>query len=173
LDAATATRGAEALGALIRQSDSTQALWPGLSTALAAVCRQLPASDAAFHVNGTVDFILKARDTTEEKDKFNYYLQAQALGALCGRLDAARASRTIGAIIAILGDGPTIGGIKSEFIIYRDIASVLTKVAERLDAPGAGGRPRTWFGSNPVAADAVVFRAGRSWRSSWDSVHRG
>jgi hypothetical protein len=136
LDAAAATRAAESLGAMIRQSDRTQALWPGLSTALAAVCQRLPASDAAAHVNRTVDFIIQARDTTEVKDKFLYLVQAQALGALCGRLDAARASRTAGAIIAILGDGPTVGGVKSEFITFRDIASVLTKVAERLDPPG-------------------------------------
>jgi hypothetical protein len=136
LDAAAAARAAEALGAMIRQSDYPPVLWPGLSTALAAVCRRLPASDAAAHVNSTVDFILQARESTQEKDKSQYSVQAQALGALCGQLDAARASRTAGAILAILGDGPTIGGVKSEFITYRDIAAVLTKVAEGLDAPG-------------------------------------
>src|SRR5262249_36138781 len=61
----------------------------------------------------------------------------QALGALCGRLDSARASRAAGAIIAILGDGPTIGGVKHEFISHGYIAAVLTKVAERLDTPGS------------------------------------
>jgi hypothetical protein len=136
LDAAAATRAAEALGATMRQPNSGQYLWPPLSRALAAVCRRLPASDAAAHVNRAVDFIIKARDATQVKDKFLYTVQAQALGALCGRLDAARASRTAGAIIAILGDGPTVGGTKSEFITFRDIASVLTKVAERLDVPG-------------------------------------
>jgi tRNA A-37 threonylcarbamoyl transferase component Bud32 len=137
LDAAAAARGAEALGALIRESDRIQGLWPGLSTALAAVCQRLPAPDADAHVNRAVDFILKAHDTTEEKDKTHYLGQAPALGALCGRLDAVRASRAAGAIIAILGDGPTVGGIKSEFITFRDIPSALTKVAERLDVPGA------------------------------------
>jgi hypothetical protein len=136
LDAAAAARAAEALGALIRQPNSAVIHWPSFSTALAAVCRRLPASDAAAHVNRTVDFIIEARDATEEKDKSHYSLQAQALGALCGRLDAARASRAAGAIIAILGDGPTVGGAKYEFITYRFIASVLTKLAERLDAPG-------------------------------------
>jgi hypothetical protein len=135
-DAAGAARAAEALRAMIRQPDSHQVLWPPLSTALAAVCRRLPAPDAATHVNRTVDFILEAHDTTEEKDKFMYSLQAQALGALCGRLNAARASRVAGAIIAILGDGPKAGGVKYEFISYGNIASVLTKVAEHLDAPG-------------------------------------
>jgi hypothetical protein len=136
LDAAAAARAAEALAAMIRQPDCHQILWPPLSTALAAVCRRLPAADAAAHVNRTVDFIIEAHDTTEEKDKIKYSLQAQALGALCGRLDAARASRAAGTIIAILGDGPTIGGAKYEFITYGFIASVLSEVAERLDAPG-------------------------------------
>jgi hypothetical protein len=121
---------------MIRQSDSAQVLWPGLATALAAVCRRLPASAAAAHVNRTVDFIIEARDTTEEKDKSQYSAQARALGALCGRLDAARASRAAGAIIAILGDGPTAGGVKYEFITYGYIAAVLTQVAESLNAPG-------------------------------------
>jgi hypothetical protein len=136
LDAAAAARAAKALGALIRQSDCAQVYWPGLSTALAAVCRRLPASDAAAHVNRTVDFIIAARDATAEKDKPQYSAQAQALGALCGRLDAARGSRAAGAILAILGDGPTAGGVKYEFITYGFIVAVLTKVAERLDAPG-------------------------------------
>jgi hypothetical protein len=136
LDAASAARAAEVLGALMRQSDRAQYLWPGLSKALAAVCRRLPAPDAAAHVNGAVDLILEARDATQEKDKSNYSSQAMALGALCGQLDPARASRVAGAIIAILGDGPTAGGVKYEFLSYGFIASVLTVVAERLDAPG-------------------------------------
>src|SRR5262249_26068843 len=92
LDAAAAARGAEALGAMIRQSDRMPVFWPGLATALAAVCRRLPASDAATHVNRTVDFLIEARAATEEKNKSLYSVQAQALGALCDRLDAARAS---------------------------------------------------------------------------------
>jgi hypothetical protein len=136
LDAATAARAAEALGDLMRRPDTHPIRWPALSTALAAVCRRLPASDADAHVNRLVDFILEAHGATEEKDKSNYSSQADALGVLCGRLDAARASRAAGAIVAILGDGPTAGGVKYEFIVYRNIASDLTKVAERLDAPG-------------------------------------
>jgi hypothetical protein len=136
LDAATAVRAAEVLGALLRQPDTHPIRWPALATALTAVCRQLPASDADAHVNRSVDFILEAHGATEEKDKSNYSSQADALGELWGRLDAARASRVAGAIVAILGDGPTIVGTKHEFIAYRNIASDLTKVAERLDAPG-------------------------------------
>jgi hypothetical protein len=137
LDAAAAGRAAEALGAIIRQPNCHPIRWPSLATALAAVCRRLPASDAAAHVNRTVDFIIEARDNTKEKDKSHYSLQAQALAPLCGRLDAARASHVADAIIAILGDGPTIGGAKYEFITSGHIASVLTKVAERLGSPGA------------------------------------
>jgi hypothetical protein len=136
LDAAGAARAAEALGAIIRQPDCYPIVWPPLATALAAVCRRLPASDAATHVNRLVDFIIEAHDATKEKDKLYYSLQAQALGALCGRVDAAKASRVAGTIIAILGDGPTIGGARSEFITYGFIASILTELAERLDAPG-------------------------------------
>jgi hypothetical protein len=136
LDAAAAARAAEALGALIRQPNFTVTHWPGLAKALAAVCRRLPAPEAAAHVNRTVDFILEAHGATEEKDKIYYSFQAEALGALCGRLDADRASRAAAAIIAILGDGPTVGGTKYEFISYRNIAAAVTEVAERLDAPG-------------------------------------
>jgi hypothetical protein len=136
LDAAAAARAAEALGAMIREPNSVEFLWPALSTALAAVCRRLPSSEAAAHVNRTVDFLIEARDTTGEKAKYKYTFQAQALGALCGRLDAARASRAAGTIIAILGDGQMVGGVKAEFITHGYFASVLTKVAERLDAPG-------------------------------------
>jgi hypothetical protein len=135
LDAAAAARGAETLGAMIRQSEGAQVYWPGLATALAAVCRRLPASDAAAHVNRTVDFIIQAYDTTKEKEKALYSVQVRALGALCGGLDAARASRTAGAIIAILGDSVTVGGIKQEFISSGYFVAVLPKVAERLDAP--------------------------------------
>jgi hypothetical protein len=103
---------------------------------LAAVCRRLPPSDAAAHVTRTVDYILEARAGTKEKDKSNYSFQARALGALCGRLDAARASRAAGAIIAILGDRETVGEAKHEFIARGYIASVLTELAGRLDAPG-------------------------------------
>jgi hypothetical protein len=137
LDAAAATRAAEALGAILRRPNPAQSRWPSLSTAFAAVCRRLPASDAAALVNTTVDYIIEARDRTEEKDKSMYPFLAQALGALCGRLDAARASRAANAIIAILGDGPMIGGVKHEFITNGFIAAVLTRVAKRLDAPGS------------------------------------
>jgi hypothetical protein len=136
LDAAAAARAAETLGAAIRQPDIHQVRWPSLAKALAAVCRRLPASDADAQVNRTVDFIIAARETTEENGKSMYYYQAQALGALCGQLDAARASRAAGAILAILGDGPTVGKTKYEFIGYRDIAAVLTELVERLDAHG-------------------------------------
>jgi hypothetical protein len=59
LDAATATRAAEALGATIREPASPQMRWPSLCMALAVVCQRLPASDAATHVNRTVDFIIE------------------------------------------------------------------------------------------------------------------
>jgi hypothetical protein len=136
LDAAAAARGAEELGAMIRQPDIAHVYWPGLSKALGAVCRQLPASDSAAPVNSAVDFILKARDTTMEKDKSLYSVQAQALGELCARLDGARATRTAGAIIATLGDGPTVGDTKLE-IFSAGIVAVLAEVANRLEAPGA------------------------------------
>jgi hypothetical protein len=136
LDAAAAAHAAEALGAMIRQPDCQPLRWPSLSTALAAVCRRLPASDAATHVNRTVDFIIEVHDSTQKKDRYHYPIQAETLAALCGRLDAARASRAAGAIIAILGDDWTGGESRRDLIPSGYIASILTKVAERLDAPG-------------------------------------
>jgi hypothetical protein len=139
LDAAAAARAAEALGALLRRPDFDMSLWPPASTALAAVCRRLPAPEAAAHVNRTVDFLIAARETTKEKDKSLYSFHVgRALSALCGRLDAARASRAAGTILAILGDSsmPGLTGEKYEFLSYPDIVLGLPKVAERLDAPG-------------------------------------
>jgi hypothetical protein len=137
LDAAAAARAAEALGDSIRQPNSYPDLWPSFCPPLAAVCRRLPAPDADAHVNRAVDFVIAARAPTDENARvlFRHY-QAIALSALCGRLDAARASRAAGVILAMLGDGPTHGGVKYEFISYPDVVSYLAHVAERLDAPG-------------------------------------
>jgi hypothetical protein len=137
LDEAAAARAAEALGSLIRESGCASYLWLSRCSALAAVCRRLPAPDAAAHVNRAVDCILDALDATKEKDKLSYSLQVPALAALCGQLDAARASRAAGEILAMLGDSHTVGGIKVEFISNPSTASLLTKVAGGLDAPGA------------------------------------
>jgi hypothetical protein len=141
LDAAGAARAAEALGAHIRRPGSEMSHWPSVSMALAAVCRRLPAPEAAAHVNRTVDFLIAARANMKEKDKSLYSLHVvAALGTLCGWLDAAGASRAAGTILAILGDSAMSGltGVKYEFISYPDIAWALANVAERLDA--AGGR---------------------------------
>jgi tRNA A-37 threonylcarbamoyl transferase component Bud32 len=137
LDAATAARAAEALEATLREPDSLQMRWPSLCMALAAVCRRLPASKAASYVNRTVDFILETQGATKEKDMANHALQAQALGALSGVLDAAQASRAAGAIITILGEVRSSGEVKVEFISLGYIASALARVVERLDAAGA------------------------------------
>jgi hypothetical protein len=137
LDAAAVAHAAEALGASIRQPDSTQDIWPSLSRTLAVVCRRLPASDAAAYVNRAVEFIIAARDPTEEEDKVRYCRnKALALGALCGRLDSTRASRAAGAIIATLGEGPTDRGVKYEFMSYPDFMPVLNELADGLDAQG-------------------------------------
>jgi hypothetical protein len=155
LDTAAADRAAREIGTIIRQPNSDVIRWPYLSTALAAVCRRLPDVDAAAHVNRPVDFIIAARDAAKEMGKsqspFQAQAPAQALGALCGRLDAARASRAAGVIIAILGGAQTVDGVKYEFISYAHLVSVLTELAERPDAPGpAGGR-----GPGPRAAEVV------------------
>jgi serine/threonine protein kinase len=136
LDAAAATRAAKALDAILCRPDCAPPRWPSLCKALAVVCGHLPSSDAAAHINRTVDYILEAHDATEEKDKSNFAFQARALGELCGRLDAARASRAAGAVIAILGDSEKVNDGKQEFIARGNIASVLTELAGRLDAPG-------------------------------------
>jgi hypothetical protein len=136
VDAGAADRAAEALTALLRRPDCAPPHWPSLSRVLAAVCRRLPPSDAAVHINRAVDYILAARATTGEKNKSNYAFQARALGELCGGLDAARASRAAGAITAILGDRETVDGTRDGFLARGFIAAVLTKLAGRLDAPG-------------------------------------
>jgi tRNA A-37 threonylcarbamoyl transferase component Bud32 len=135
LDATAAARAAETLGTIIRHPDYDVNLWPSFCTALTAVCRRLPESDASAHINRTVDFLIATREPTAETDKYVYYRnKAWALGALCGRLDAGRSSHATRAILAILSEGPTIGGTKYEFILYPDILSSLSSVAERLDA---------------------------------------
>jgi hypothetical protein len=136
-DAAAAARAAEAFGTLIRQSDSTPSLRLSLAVALAAICQRLPPSEAAAHVARAVDFLIEDIDATKEKDKFQLHWKAEALGALCGRLDAARASRAAAALITILGDSFTLGESKVEFLSHRIYPAVLTRVAERLDAPGS------------------------------------
>ncbi|HME90496.1 MAG TPA: hypothetical protein VKE49_03680, partial [Myxococcaceae bacterium] len=133
-DAAAATRAAEAIEALVRRPRTHPITWPSLSKALVAVCRRLPPSEAAAAVNRTVDFILETRRTTTEK--FHCHFHAEALGVLCGRLDADRAARAAEAIIAILGDSEMIGSARHEYISHIGIAAVLPAVVERLDPPG-------------------------------------
>jgi tRNA A-37 threonylcarbamoyl transferase component Bud32 len=136
LDAKAAARTAKEFDAIIRLPIAHPFPWPSVSAALAAVVRRLPASDGDAHVNRTVDFMLATRAGVEKKDKAQSLYQAKALGELCGRLDAARASRVAGAVIAMFSDGSTVLGAKDEFTWYGPIPSVLTKVAERLDAHG-------------------------------------
>jgi hypothetical protein len=138
LDVAAASRVAEELGAIIRRPDSPQFLLSSLSKALAAVCRRLPAADAADHVNRAADFLIsEARDAVAEKNRLKYFWQAEALGVLCGQLDSERAGRAAGVILAILGESQTVGEYKDEFISHPNYVSVLTKLAERLDAPAS------------------------------------
>jgi hypothetical protein len=137
LGAAAATRAAKALTDLMRRPTSHPICWPSLSRALVAVCRRLPPSEAAAYVNGTVDFVLAARGSAKEKEKFHRTLHAQALGALCGRLDAARAARVAEALLAILGETATVGAVKGELVSHPDITAALTAVAERLGPEGA------------------------------------
>jgi hypothetical protein len=137
LDTATAACAAEELADLIRGPGSRQLLWESLSRALVAVCRRLPPDDSDAYVNETVDFILATCRTTNEKERYSWTFHAQALGALCGRLDAARSARVAEALLAFLGDSEMIGAVKREFVSNGVIAAALTEVAERLDAQGA------------------------------------
>jgi hypothetical protein len=138
LDEPTAARAAKLLDTAILKSNRIQFLFPSYAKALAAVCRRLSASEAADHVNPVVDFILReARDITKDKDKVNYSWQVEALGALCGQLDADRASRVAAALITILGDGRTFDDFTDQFISRQHYVAVLTKVAGCLDTPGS------------------------------------
>jgi hypothetical protein len=134
LDPAPATRAAEAIEALVHRSGTHPITWPSLFKAMVAVCQRMPPSDAAAAVNRTVDFILETRRTTTEK--LQYPLHAEALGVLCGRLDADRAAHVAEAIIAILGAGEGRGSARHEFISDPRIVAALPAVAERLDSPG-------------------------------------
>jgi hypothetical protein len=136
LDAAGASGAAKTLAVLVRESTSHPLAGESLSRALAAVCRQLPPADSDAYVNETVDFIIAARSTTNEKQKYSWTFHSQVLGALCGRLDAARAARAAEALIGFLGDSEMVGGVKREFISNIAISKALTEVAERLDAQG-------------------------------------
>ncbi|HJZ57583.1 MAG TPA: hypothetical protein VKE74_21620, partial [Gemmataceae bacterium] len=119
-----------ALAALIRRPTTSPSYWPPVCRALAAVCRRLPPAEAAAYVNETIDFILTARITT--KEKWYYVFHAEALGALCGRLDAARAARVAEALLAMLGVA-TIGDGHP----HPHIAEALVEATERLDAEGS------------------------------------
>jgi hypothetical protein len=134
LDAVAASPAATAIEDLIRQSAAQPLAWPSHSQALVAVCQRLPPADAARAVNRTVDFILETRRTTEEKS--HYRIHAEALGVLCGRLEADRAAPVAEAIIAILGDGKMLGSSRLDFIMDTGIAATLPAVVERLDPPG-------------------------------------
>jgi hypothetical protein len=137
VDPAAANLAATDLGSMIHDSASLPGPWYGTDEALAAVCRRLPSSDAASHINRTVDFILEVCKSTTDREKVDYTLRAHALDALCGQLDAARASRVAGALIAMLGDSQMVGMYKLEYISNTAIVSALTKVAQRLDAHGS------------------------------------
>src|SRR5262249_23190289 len=84
-----------------------------------------------------VDLVLEWRNATQEKDKVRYTYHAKTLGILSGQLDANVAGRAADAIIAILGDTYMTGPIRSEFLEHLTIPPDLSRVAERLDAPGS------------------------------------
>jgi hypothetical protein len=137
LDAAAAKRAAESLGAIIRQSTLSSQAWGFLAKAQVAACQRLPPSEAAACLNETVDFVVHARSTREQSDKFHYTFYAQTLGAVCGQLDATTAARAGDALIAMLGDSYTSGANRIEFVTNLVITQELARIAERLDAPGA------------------------------------
>jgi serine/threonine protein kinase len=137
LDAAAANRAAETIEAILRRSESIPLSWDFLTKAQLAVCRRLPPSDAAAHVNRMVDLVLEWRSATKEGDKIRYVYHAQTLGTLSGQLDAKAAARAADVIIAILGDSYMTGPLRTEFLENSTIPADLARVAERLDAPGS------------------------------------
>jgi serine/threonine protein kinase len=139
LDAVAAKRTAETIEVILRRSESNPSAGEFLVKAQLAVCQRLPASDFAARVNRMVDIVLEARNATKESDKFRYSLQTRTLASLSGQFDAKVAARVADAIIAILGDSYTIGGIRTEFVESFSIPEDLSRVAERLDASGSLG----------------------------------
>ena len=87
LDTATAARAAETLTGLLCHSKSVPFNSPPLATALVAVCRRLPAADAAAHINRSVDFLIAGRKTTKAIERSNYIYLTMALDPLCEGLD--------------------------------------------------------------------------------------
>jgi hypothetical protein len=134
LDAAAATCAAGVIEDQMRQWAGQPFAWTALSKCLVVVCRRLPPPDAAAALDRTVDFILETRRTTSEK--FHGHFHAEALGVLCGRLDADRAARVADAIIAMLGDSEMAGPTRREYISDGVIAAALPAVVERLDRHG-------------------------------------
>jgi hypothetical protein len=137
LDAVAAKRTAGTIGALFRRAESNAIAWEFLANAQLAVCKRLPPSDAAAHVNRMVDIVLEWRSATPEEHKVRYSFHAQTLGALSGHFDAKVAARAADTIIATLGDFYMTGPLRSEFIEHPSIPEALARVAERLDAPGS------------------------------------
>jgi hypothetical protein len=137
LDAVAANRTAETINDILRHSESSPNAWVFLAKAQVAVCRRLPPSDAAAHLNRMVDFVLEAHSATEERHKFRYGYHATTLATLSGQLDAQVAARVADAIIAMLGDSHLTAGLRTEFIESFSIPADLARVAERLDAPGS------------------------------------
>src|SRR5262249_13431892 len=62
---------------------------------------------------------------------------ADSLGAMSGHIDAPTAARASDALVAMLGDYYMLGPLRTELIDSAFIAEDLTKIAERLDAPGS------------------------------------
>ena len=100
-----------------------------------------------------------------KNNPYDYRACARALLPLCGGLDAARSARVANAVLAVLGDGETIGQIKSGVFTQTEFAEVLTSVTERLDESG-----------NLRAAEELVrvlrkadstFVVQEEWRIAW------
>jgi serine/threonine protein kinase len=151
LDTVTAAREAKKLADLICQPECAAYLWAPISTALVAVCRRLPAADAAAPINRTMDFIIK------ENNRPNNTFVALALAELCkcGRLDAAQASHVADAIVAIVGDYRMLGTSKLEYMSSFNVP-VLTQVAEFLD-PADGLRVAEKLVLAMRKADSIVL----------------
>jgi hypothetical protein len=138
LDAAAANRAADTIDDIHRRSESYASAWEYLGKAQLVVCRRLPPTDAAAHVNRMVELVFEWHKATPDQSKIRLIFQAKLLGILSGQFDTHVAARVADTIIAILGDGYVVGGnLRSEFIENRSIPEDLARVAERLDARGS------------------------------------
>jgi Protein kinase domain len=137
LETTAANRNAETLWVVFRKNENRSFTWKEIVKAQVAVCKRLSPTDAAAHRQRTFDFVIAGCNPKTDQEKYRIEYHIMALKILCEQSDAATASRVADIIVAILGDGYTVGGTHVDFVTQDSILDAFVRVAERLDAAGA------------------------------------